>query len=173
MKLNFIIRYTLLFIVLILLQAVIFNRIQFGGYVNPYVYLLFVLFLPVDVHGGILLFSAFFMGLVVDVFLDSPGMHAAATLCMAFARPAVIRLISVRSDFEPGTIPGIRNMGMTWIITYSMLLILVHHVVLFFLEIFRLDEFLSTIYRIFLSALFTLVFIILGFFIAGKSVDRG
>lgn len=169
MKINSIVGYSLLFVVLILLQVLIFNHVQFGGYINPYVYLLFIMLLPIDIRGGTLLVLAFLTGLTVDMFLDSLGMHAAATLCMAFVRPAVIRLISVRSDFEPGTVPTISSQGLRWIITYSILLILTHHVVLFFLEIFRFNEFFSTMGRILMSTMFSFMFVIIGYFILGKS----
>ena len=169
MKINSIFGYSLLFVVLILLQVLIFNHIRFGGYINPYIYILFVMLLPIDVRGGTLLIMAFLTGLSIDMFLDSLGMHAAATLCMAFTRPAVIRLISVRSDFEPGTVPSISNQGPRWIITYAVLLILAHHIPLFFLEIFRFNEFFSTFGRILLSSLFSFIFVIIGFFILDKS----
>jgi rod shape-determining protein MreD len=163
--------YTSLFIILVLIQILIFNNIHFGGYINPYVYVLFVMLLPIDTRGGVLLLLAFFLGLTIDVFLDSPGMHAAATLCLAFSRPAVIRLISVRSDFEPGTVPAIADQGFRWVATYTLLLLLAHHIPLFFLEIFRFDEIWPTLYRVFISTLFSFLFIMPGFYLIGKTSD--
>lgn len=158
-----------MFLLLLLLQVLVFNSMRFGGYANPYVYLLFILLLPIDVSGWTLLFSAFFVGLTIDVFQDSLGMHAAATVFMAFCRPAVIRLISVKSDFEPGTMPGIATQGLTWVTTYTLLLVLLHHVPLFFLEIFRFTEFGQTLSRILLSTALSSAFIVLGFFFWGKT----
>ncbi len=173
MKTNSVISFGLLFIVLVLVQALIFNQMRFNGYVNPYIYILFILMLPIDIRGGLLLFLAFILGLTVDMFLDTMGMHAAATVFLAFLRPGVIRLISVRSDFEPGTIPSINNQGFRWIMTYSLLLIFAHHLLLFFVEIFRLSEFLQTLQRVLFSTLFSFIFVITGFFIAGKSYKSG
>jgi rod shape-determining protein MreD len=158
-----------LFVLLMLVQVLIFNNVRFGGYVNPYVYLLFILLLPIDVSGWTLLLSAFFVGLTVDVFMDSLGMHTAATVFMAFCRPALIRLISVRSDFEPGTVPGIASQGLTWVATYSLLMVFLHHTPLFFLEIFRFTEFWQTLSRILLSTVFSSAFVITGFFFWGKT----
>jgi rod shape-determining protein MreD len=169
MDIQRILRYLFLFLLLLLAQVLVFNNIRFGGYINPYVYLLFVLLLPIDVSGWTLLFSAFFVGLTMDVFQDSLGMHTAATVFMAFCRPAVIRLISVKSDFEPGTVPGIAGQGLAWVATYTLLLVLLHHLPLFFLEIFRFTEFWKTLSRILLSTAFSSAFVVLGFFFWGKS----
>ncbi len=156
------------FLLLLMIQVLILNNIRFGGYINPYVYVLFVLILPIDIRGWVLLTASFALGLTVDVFMDSLGMHAAASVLMAFCRPGVIRLISVKSDFEPGTVPGIANQGLRWIATYSVLLILVHHSSLFLLEVFRLSDFLQTFQRIILSSFFTFLFVIGGFMFMGK-----
>ncbi len=169
MKTNSVLGFGFIFVVLVLTQALIFNHVRFNGYINPYVYVLFVLLLPIDIRGWLLLILAFITGLTIDVFLDTMGMHAAATVFLAFLRPAVIRLISVRSDFESGTIPGVAGQGFRWILTYCLLLVFSHHTMLFFIEIFRFSEFFSTMQRIILSTLFSSVFVILGFFIAGKT----
>lgn len=169
MKAAIVLRFIILFVFLVLVQVLILNNVQLGGYINPYVYLVFILLLPVDVAGWLLLGSSFALGLTIDMFLDSMGMHAAASVLLAFCRPAIVRLITIRSDFEPGTIPTISNRGLNWIMTYSFLLILIHHFALFFLEIFRFAEFWSTLYRIILSTLFTFVFVVLGYFIIGRT----
>jgi hypothetical protein len=173
MKGNSIFSFGILFVVLILIQALIFNHIHFNGYVNPYIYVLFVLLLPIDIRGWLLLVLSFLLGLIVDMFMDTMGMHTAATVFLAFLRPAVIRLISVRSDFEPGTIPSIMDQGFRWVMTYSLLLIFSHHLLLFYIEVFRLSEFLSTLQRVLFSTFFSSVFVILGFFIVGKTYKSG
>lgn len=169
MNIQLVLKYVFLFLLLMAVQVLIFNNVQFGGYINPYVYLLFILLLPIDVSGWTLLFSAFFVGLAVDMFMDSQGMHAAATVFMAFCRPFVIRLISVKSDFEPGTVPGITGQGLTWVATYSLLLVFLHHASLFLLEVFRFSEFWQTFTRILLSTAVSSAFVVLGFFFLGKT----
>lgn len=169
MNIQGVLRHVLLFLLLLMAQVLVFNNVRFGGYINPYVYLLFILLLPIDVSGWTLLFSAFFVGLTIDVFQDSLGMHTAATVFMAFCRPAVIRLISVKSDFEPGTVPGISGQGLTWVATYTVLMVLLHHTPLFFLETFRFTDFWRTLFRILLSTAFSSAFVVLGFFFLGKT----
>ncbi len=160
------------FAVLLLVQVLILNNVRLGGYINPYVYVLFVLLLPVDIKGWALLLSAFFGGLAIDMFMDTLGMHTAATLFMAFCRPGVIRMISVKADFEKGTIPSISNMSLGWIMIYSLLLIFLHHTFLFFLEIFSFSEFWQTLSRITLSSLFTFILVILGYLFLDNSLSK-
>jgi rod shape-determining protein MreD len=161
------------FIILVVIQVMILNNIRFGGYINPYVYVLFVLLLPLDVAGWVLLLSSFGMGLTIDLFSDTQGMHAAATVLLAFARPGVIRMISGRSDYDPGTVPMISNMGTQWVVLYSLLMVFVHHSFLFFLEIFRFSEFFITLGRVALSTGITTIMVLLGFLLVDKPEKRG
>lgn len=170
---NGILRHIAHFIILVVIQIMILNNIRFGGYINPYVYVLFVLLLPLDTPGWLLLLSSFGMGLTIDLFSDTQGMHAAATVLLAFARPGVIRMISGRSDFDPGTVPLVSNMGAQWILLYSVLLIFLHHSLLFFLEIFRFSEFFLTLGRIGLSTAITTLMVFLGFLLLDKPEKRG
>lgn len=167
-----IIRHIVQFILLVVIQVMILNNIHFGGYINPYVYVLFVLMLPIDVPGWLLLTSAFGMGLTIDLFSDTQGMHAAATVLLAFFRPGVMRMISGRSDFDPGTIPTISSLGARWILLYSVTLIFIHHSLLFFLEIFRFSEFFTTLSRIALSTGITTVMVYIGFLLLDNPEKR-
>lgn len=149
------------FIVLVLVQVLILNNINFGGYINPFLYVYFILLLPFETPGWLLLLLAFALGLTIDAFNHTPGMHAAATLLMAFFRPLAIRSISSRTEYEPGISPSIRDMGFRWFLSYAFLLVLIHHVALFYLEVFRLTGFFSTMKRVLYSLVFTLILIIL------------
>lgn len=154
-------RYIVLFFVCIFTQVLIFDNINFGGYIDPYFYVLFILVLPFETRGWILLVSAFLLGLGVDLFSNTIGMHTAAATFMAYLRPKLIGFIALRREYESGMKPTIRDMGFRWYITYSLLLILLHHIVLFFIEVCRFDEFLATLYRAGVSTLATLFVIIL------------
>jgi len=155
------IRNILRFIGLVLLQVLILNHVALGGYVNPYLYVLFVLWLPFATERWVLLLSAFLLGISVDIFSNTIGLNAAATVAMAFARPFVISAISTGTDFEAGSRPSMRGQGMRWYLTYIILLVLIHHVVLFYLEVFRFSEFFSTLLRVVLSSIFTIGLVIL------------
>jgi rod shape-determining protein MreD len=158
---NSILRFGLIFILLILLQLLLFNNIQFSGYVNPYVYILFILLLPVEIPSWLLLIISFTTGLIIDLFSGTPGMHSSATLMAGFFRPYVLRVISPRDGYEAGASPSMIDYGFRWFLSYTLLIVLIHHTTLFYLEVFRLSEFFRTILRIFLSSLFSISFILL------------
>lgn len=158
------------FLLLIPVQVLILNNINFGGYINPYLYVYFVLLLPFEIPGWLLLIAAFLMGFGIDLFSHTPGLHAAATVLMAFVRPLVLRSVGSRKDYESGMQPSIRDFGFVWFFTYSFILIFIHHLAFFFLEVFRFSNFFDTTVRIIYSTLFTLVFVIITqYLFAGRS----
>ena len=80
------------FILLVLFQVLVLNNIQFLGYINPYLYILFILSLPVQMPRWFLLVLAFILGLSIDIFSNTLGMHAFATVFVAFFREGIIKL---------------------------------------------------------------------------------
>lgn len=158
---NKLFRYLVIYIILLLLQVLMFNNIQFSGYVNPYVYVLFILLLPVETAGWLLLTVSFFAGLLVDVFTGTPGMHAGASAAAAFVRPYILGAISPRDGYEPEAEPSMASYGFRWFIIYASVVVLIHHLFLFYLEVFRFDDFFRTFLRVIFSSLFTVVFIVL------------
>ncbi len=154
-------RNILRFIILVLVQVMVFNNIQFSGYINPYIYILFILLLPFETPGAITLILAFLLGFSVDVFTETYGMHAIACVFMAFTRPYVLQMIAPRDGYEAGTFPRVSYYGFTWFMKYSAILIFAHHLVLFYVEVYRFSNFFSTFLRVILSAVFSLFFIII------------
>jgi rod shape-determining protein MreD len=161
---NSILRYFIIFIILILLQVLVFNNIQFSGYINPYVYIILILLLPVEIPAGILILISFFTGLTIDFFASTPGMHAGATVLAGFVRPYVLRFISPRDGYEAGATPSMVTYGFRWFLFYSLLIVLIHHFALFYLEVFRFADFFRTLLRVILSSAFTVTFILLAEF---------
>jgi rod shape-determining protein MreD len=149
------------FVVLVLIQVLIFNKINLGGYLNPYVYVMFILLLPFETPKWLLLVSSFAIGLSVDLFSGTIGMHAAASTFMAFVRPAASRIISSRREYESGVLPGINNLGIGWFISWTLLLVFIHHLVYFYLEVFRFSELGTTFIRVVLSTLLTTFMILI------------
>lgn len=147
------------FIFLILFQVLILNNIQFSGYINPYFYIYFILLLPFETPHWLLLLSAFLLGISLDAFTNTFGLNASACVLMAFVRPFVITTISTGTEFMAGHSPSLKNQGMKWFAYYSIILVLVHHFALFYLEIFRFTEFFQTLLRVLLSSAFTLLIV--------------
>jgi rod shape-determining protein MreD len=158
---TFYIRIIFRFILLVIIQVLVLDNINFGGYINPYLYVLFILMLPYETPGWLLLFSSFALGYSVDIFTNTPGMHAAATVFMAFCRPAILKLFKQKQDYEPGTYPSLHFMGFQVFFLYALMMVLIHHTALFFLEIFRLNEIILTLMRAGFSSIFTLLLIII------------
>lgn len=158
---NRILRFGLIFILLLLLQVLLFNNIQFSGYVNPYVYIMFILLLPVEIPAWLLLIISFFTGLIIDLFSGTPGMHASASVLAGFIRPFILRIISPRDGYEPGSDPSMLIYGFRWFLIYTSIIVIIHHTALFYLEVFRFTDFFRTLLRVLLSSLFSITFIVL------------
>jgi len=157
------------FIFLVLFQVLVLKNIQFSGFVNPYLYVLFIILLPFETPKWLLLFLGFLLGISIDIFSNSPGLHASATVFIAFLRPAILNLFSPRDGYEPGTLPRASYYGFIWFIKYSFFIVLSHHIVLFILESFGMGNIIITLIRIGLSTLFTMILVILShFFIRNK-----
>ena len=153
--------YILSFIAYVLVQVLILNNIQLSGYLNPYIYILFILSLPYEIPNWLLLVLAFALGITVDLFSHTVGMHSSATVFMAFLRPAVLRTLEPRGGYEPDTQPSIKDYGFSWYFKYAGILVFVHHIFLFYVEVFKLSGFFHTLSRAILSVLFSLALILL------------
>ena len=169
---NLLIINLLRFIILIPVQVLILNNINLGGHINPYLYVYFILLLPFETAGWLSLISSFGIGLLVDIFSVTPGMHAAASTFMAFLRPMVIRNVGSSKDYESGMRPSIRDLGFRWFITYSVILIFFHNLFLFLVEVFRFTRFFDTLQRALLSTIFTVMLVVIMQFIFMKSTSR-
>ncbi|MCD6091599.1 MAG: rod shape-determining protein MreD [Bacteroidales bacterium] len=154
------IRNIIRFFVVLILQLLVFNNIQFSGYINPFFYVLFILLLPFETPRWLMLVSAFLLGLTVDVFGHTYGMHAAASVFIAFIRPNVVRFIYSKKEYEAGVLPGVAHLGFSWFLSYASILIFIHHFIYFYLEVFKLNDFMTTFYRVIYSSIATLIVII-------------
>ncbi len=157
-------KYVIMFISLVLVQVLIFNQVQFSGFFNPYIYVLFVLLLPLSTPRYLMLISAFLLGFVIDVFSNSLGVHSAATVFVAYIRPLVIRLISNRED-DRSDYPGLNQNKLSWFINYAFIVVFIHHAILFYLEVYTFANFFNTLYRVILSSLFSIIVIVLSQFL--------
>jgi rod shape-determining protein MreD len=158
---NSILKFGAIAIILILLQILLFNNIQFSGYVNPYVYVMIILLLPAVTPPWLILVVAFLTGVVVDLFSGSPGMHSSATLLAGFSRQYVLRIIAPRDGYESSSDLSMKAYGVRWFLIYTTVIVLIHHTALFYLEVFSLSQFFRTLLRVLLSSAFTIGFIML------------
>lgn len=147
------------FIALVSVQVLILNQVQLGTYINPFLYVYFLLILPVQTPKLLLLPVAFILGLIIDMFQNTPGMHASACLVLVYIRPKWLSFLAPREGYEADAAPSVHDFGVTWFLAYAALPVFLHHFVLFFLEIFRLTEIPATLFRILLSGSVTLLLI--------------
>lgn len=149
------------FLAVVLFQILVLDNIMINGFLIPYFYLLFILLMPFETPRWVQLLSGFALGLGIDIFEQTPGMHTAATVLVAFIRPYLLNLLSPRDGYEPDTFPRIHYYGFLWFLKYTLIIVAIHHLVLFYLEVFQLKDFLTTLLRVFLSTLLSASTIIL------------
>jgi rod shape-determining protein MreD len=149
------------FVFIILLQVLILNNIEFSGFINPYLYILFILLLPFETPKWILLLVSFILGLTIDIFSNTLGLHAFATVAIAYIRPYVLKIFAPREGYEAGMRPGLSSFGWEWTLKYFFIIVFIHHFILFFTETFKFQMFFPTLLRVILSTLFTVILIIL------------
>ena len=152
------------FILLVIIQVLVLNNIQFIGFSNPYLYILFILLLPFETPGWLLLLVSFFLGLSVDMFSNTFGLHASASVFLAFLRPYVLVLFSPREGYDPGASPKAFSMGFVWFAKYSVILIFSHHIFLFFIEAFNYSDIRTILLRTIASTVLTFVLVVLSQF---------
>ena len=169
---NEIVRNIFRFMLLVLVQVLIIKNIELGRFINPFLYVLFIIVLPFETPKWLLLISAFVLGITVDMFYDTAGMHAAAAVFMAYVRPGVLKLFSPREGYEIGTQPTIQYLGTPWFLSYAGILIFLHHLMLFYMEVFRFSEFFSTLIRVMISTIFTLLLVVVSQYLFQRKKDQ-
>jgi len=157
------------FFVVVLIQVLVLDNINLSGYMNPLFYIVFILLMPFETPKWLILAGGFLLGLSVDLFSNTLGMHTAATVFMAFIRPMVLSIFAPRDGYETDNFPRIHYYGFNWFLSYTLVLTLLHHLLLFYIEVFHFHEFFSTLLRAISSTALTVSIIILSqFFIFRK-----
>lgn len=169
---NSIIRNIIRFFLLVLVQVLIIKNIELGRFINPFIYVLFIIVLPFETPKWLLLVSGFILGVSIDMFYNTAGMHAAACVFMAYVRPGILKLFSPRDGYEFGTQPTIQYLGVPWFLSYAGILVLLHHLILFYIEIFRLSEFFSTFFRVIVSSIFTVILVVISQYLFHRKKEQ-
>ena len=146
------------FLGLVFLQVLILNRIRWFGVATPFLYIYFILTMDHNISRNKLMLWAFVIGLSVDIFSNTFGIHAAASTFIAFIRPGLLRFFFVRDENEFYE-PGIRVMGIGAFFRYSLVCTLIHHLLIFLLQFFTLTHPMTLLLHIATSTLLTLLFV--------------
>ncbi len=160
---NYILKYSLLIVLLVLVQVLVLNNIYFLGYLNPIIYILFIFVFPVKENKIPLLIFSFILGLLIDFFSNSGGSNAAAIVFIAYIRLPLLKLIQNNNEFDY-LLFNIKKLNFLQILIYIFILGFLHHLLVFYLEYYTLKGF----GYILLKALYTSIFssIIIGFSIS-------
>lgn len=149
------------FVTLIILQIAVFKNIGYYNLAALFPYILIILLFPTGISNFFLFLLALLTGLTVDAFYDSIGVHAAACVALAWFRIFFHKITLEVEEQQSFQTPSWGNMGFKWFSTYLLLGTLVHHFVLFFIEVFSFQNILYTLASIFFSSLFTVVVILI------------
>lgn len=150
---------TIRFVLLVLVQVLVFNQLNFFGFINPMVYILFLYWYPVKENRAAFIGLSFILGLSIDFFSDSMALHAAATVTIAYIRPAIMRFVfGVNIEFQSFRLG---NSTKAQQITFLALLIVVHHLVFFTLEIFSIANILLILKKVLAIGSATLILCLL------------
>ncbi|MDR0541405.1 MAG: rod shape-determining protein MreD [Dysgonamonadaceae bacterium] len=156
--LNAAIRQILLFILLILLQIMLFDKIHLFRVATPMLYIYFILKLPGRMNRNMVLFVSAFLGLCIDLFNHTMGMNMLACTIMGFFRYSLLDLFAPRDLFE-GYSPSFRSFGMGAFLRYALVVALLHHFILFTAESLSFFDPLALIFRITGSVILTILLI--------------
>jgi len=166
MNINILYRNIIRFLILIFLQIFIFNNINVSSLgVVPFVYIIIIILLPFETPNWLLIIVAFFLGLFVDIFSDTMGLNASATVLIAFVRPWILNSLSPRDGYEIGTFPRVYYQGLGWFLKYISILIVIHQIVYYFLESFGFSNFGYTLMKVILGSFITIFIITLSQYI--------
>ncbi|MES2645503.1 MAG: rod shape-determining protein MreD [Bacteroidota bacterium] len=150
------------FILFILVQALVLSHMPpVHRFITPYLYFLFILWLPFFTSRFWVLIIGFILGFTLDMFTKTPGLHASACVLISFIRPFLISLL-VPKETKELTLgsPGIKSMGAASYAVYVILLTLFHHAWLVFLEWMDIGSFTYFLGKVFFSGLVSLLLIL-------------
>ena len=165
---NVLIRNIIRFVVLVLIQVLVLNNMNLGGFMNPYIYMLFILLLPANINRSFLLILAFLTGLTIDYFGNTLGLHASACVMIAFMRPGTINLFFRNYEFNGNEEPGPSSIGYRGFLKYAISLVFIHQLILFYFEVFSFSNFFFTLSKVLLSTVLSVVLIMIAVLLTGK-----
>ncbi len=147
------------FLLLLAVQIIVFNNMNFLGYISPFPYILFIILYPVNSNKSGLLLASFFLGLIMDMFSNSGGIHTTACLILAYYRPYLFRF-SFGLSYEYQTVK-LNDVLTPERFSFILLSVVIHHFVLFILEAFKISFFWDILIRTIFSTIFTIIICII------------
>ncbi len=150
----------LTFFLFVGIQVTVLRNLTLFNVAFCFIYIGFLLILPNEINRLLLLAFGFMIGLTIDLFYDSPGIHAASAVLLAFLRPYWINVITPQGGYDIGVAPTVKQMKFSWFASYAIPLIFIHHFAIFYIE-GGLSHFFFTFVKVLLSTIFTFVVLVL------------
>lgn len=147
------------FVILVLIQVLVLDHVLFLGYINPYLYLFFIIYLPITTKRVNTLIIGFLLGLCIDIFNDTGGVHAASTLFIAYVRPIILRL-SFGLSYDYNTLKLTKADFKNQFI-YVLLMVFIHHLLMFSLEYFSINYWVEIMKNTVFSSIFSFILILM------------
>lgn len=154
------IKYVLLFISLILIQVLVCNNLLLFGVAVPFIYIYFIISLPLNLGGSLLMLTAFLMGFLVDLFGDTLGLNCMACLLLSVLKKPLFYAYMPKEDKFIDASPGNRSMGWPGYIKYTLTLSAIFCFLIFSIELFSFASFGRIVAMAASSTLFTLLLLI-------------
>lgn len=161
------------FLILMLLQILVLNNVYLGGYINPFIYVLFILMLPTGMNRLLMLVLAFCSGLLVDVFSNMLGFHAFACTFVAFARITFADRILTRDDPVVIETPSVFTVSPQSYIGFMLLLLFIYNVIYFTMVVFEWQDWWRILVLAVLSTLVSGVMCLLYQLVFIRGIDKG
>ena len=157
------------FFVYLILQVFVMKNVVLFHTAFCFIYVAFLLLLPVESNPLALMGIGFLMGFTIDIFYDSLGMHASASVLIMYLRNYWLNLITPQGGYDSNAVPTMTMNGAQWFSVYAMPLVFLHHTLLFFIEAGGFGIFWFTLWKALASTLLTLlVMMIVQFLFADK-----
>lgn len=148
------------FLGLFAVQVLILTNVEINSsYVNLFIYPLFLLLLPIRIPKVTFLVIAFLLGITIDMFYDSSGVHAAVCVFTAYIRPGVLALLEPRGGYEPSHKPTKNQFGAAWFFQYVGIILFIHLLLVFLLEVFSFVGFGTILLKTILSFIISMILI--------------
>ena len=145
----------------LLIQVMLLKNLVLFNTAFCFLYVAFILFLPIETNVVALMVIGFFTGFLIDIFYDSLGVHASALVTISYLRNYWLGVITPQGGYDANSTPTLEANGAQWFLVYTIPMILLHHIILFLVEAGGFHGFGYTSLKILFSVLFTMIVLVI------------
>lgn len=161
--------YFLSFFIYLIAQVVLMKNLVLFNTAFCFIYVAFILFLPIETNTLWLMVLGFILGFMVDIFYDSLGLHTSSLVLVGFLRNFWLMRITPQGGYDAGEGPTLKANGVQWFMIYTIPIISIHHFALFFIEAWGFSLMWHTFSKVFFSTIFTfLILLLLQYMLPGQ-----